>query len=82
MAQPEGVTGRFLEEATAELSHKTVIRVPQERRWEQRVSQAEARAQAKAGGRREQSLFPEVAQFIGVGARDTAREEAGAVERA
>lgn len=46
------------------------------------MSQAEARAQAKAGGRREQSLFPEAAQFIGVGARDTATEEAGAVERA
>jgi len=31
---------------------------------------------------RERSLFPEVAQFTGPGAGDTAREEAGAIGRA
>ena len=31
---------------------------------------------------REQSLFPEIAQFIGPGAGDTAREETGAIGRA
>ena len=31
---------------------------------------------------REQSLFPEIAQFTGPGTGDTAREEAGAIGRA